>query len=215
MPSMGMQLWQPKAWMSGMAAAAALGLTACTSPSAPPDMTPVTITVTSTVTESPDSRVDEVPTADSKTSSPIAKGSEDEHSLNVDPERFLGPDPHRNDGYFFLSPSRNLSCGLLVGDEGLSGCQASSLVVDLPECDAPQEASAPVVAFVRGEPVETFCVTNPRFWPNAPVLDYGHQITVDGITCTSRITGVTCLEESTGVGFSAAREGFRAIGSIR
>lgn len=149
------------------------------------------------------------PTEDPTMSEPVgtstASGRE-EPFFKVAPVDFRGPDGY--DGYFFISPSGNLSCGVWDWDPALAGCQSWSLVENLPECDDPLGASSPAIEFFEGQPADAYCSAEGMFWAEAPVLEYGQQLRVAGVTCTSRATGVTCLDENTGSGFTAARAGF-------
>lgn len=182
-----------------------LGVSACSSPQSPPSVPSVTttVTVTSTATASPEAS-SESPTP---TQAPSTSAL-DPPVRSVDPESYRGQD--RNDGYFFTSPSGNLSCGILDG--GVTGCQAWSLVANLPECDKPQTNSSPAIEFTRGQQASGFCLSEGAFFSEALILEYGREIHVAGITCSSELTGVTCIEESTGLGFTAARAGFTPIG---
>lgn len=101
---------------------------------------------------------------------------------------------------------------MLINYGEATGCQAWSLVDNLPECDAPTGASSPAIEFLRGRPAEGYCLSDGVFSAEATVLEYGQQLTVDGVTCISRETGVTCLDESSGLGFTAARSGFFPFG---
>lgn len=149
------------------------------------------------------------PTEESTISEPVGTSTasgRNEHFFEVDPVDFRGPDGY--DGYFFISPSGNLSCGVWDWEPALAGCQSWSLVENLPECDDPLGGSSPAIVFFQGQPADAYCSTQGMFWADAPVLEYGQQLSVAGVTCTSRATGVTCVDENTGSGFTAARAGF-------
>jgi hypothetical protein len=48
------------------------------------------------------------------------------------------------------------------------------------------------------------CAGDTVMDPNAAVLDYGHSVVSDGITCTSAKSGMTC-KNAEGHGFTVAR----------
>ena len=117
-------------------------------------------------------------------------------------------------GYFFVSPSGNLSCGFIAVDgEQSTGCQAWVIVSNLPKCNDPQGTSSPMISFTKGSAATADCSSQGIFGADqAKVLQYGQRITVGGVACTSRQSGVTCVETATGRGFKAAREGFAPVG---
>ena len=112
-----------------------------------------------------------------------------------------------------MSPSKNLSCGFLTLPDGqLTGCQARVTVANLPDCDAPQINSSPAIDFQAGKTAAGYCLSQGVFNSGNRVLQYGEQITMGGVTCTSRSSGVTCLDKQSGRGFKASREAFLPIG---
>lgn len=119
-------------------------------------------------------------------------------------------------GYFFTSPSGNLSCGFYLevgGRIDMVGCQAWSVVANLPDCDDPNRGSSPIVSLDTSGEVDTSCTSEGVFSATtAPVLNYGEQLTVAGFTCHSREVGITCVDNRTGEGFTASRARFGAIG---
>lgn len=194
-------------------------LSACstTQPESPSPQTTITLTATAaqpsdvgTGTESstPASAPDF--TASSQASKADGEEKDEELLTSVEPEDFRGTDGY-DGGFFFLSPSRNLSCGIWL-EVGLTGCQSWSLVENLPECDDPMGGSSPAIEFFRDRPADSYCSREGMFWAEARVLQYGERLSVDGVTCMARNTGVTCVEDASGFGFSAAKAGFHPIG---
>jgi hypothetical protein len=130
---------------------------------------------------------------------------------DVDPRRYR--DPNRDDGYFFVSPSKNLACGFVDDGEGiLTGCQAWVRVANLPACDDPEGASSPAIDFRKGSRASGYCLNEGVFSADTEVLQYGQRITVGGVACISLRTGVTCTDKVSGRGFRAARAGFVPVG---
>jgi len=116
------------------------------------------------------------------------------------------------EGYFFVSPSKNLWCGFITVLDGLvTGCQAAVTVNNLPDCDAPMITSSPAIQIQTGQPVAGYCLSQGVFNAGKRVLQYGEQITVGAVTCTSRRSGITCVERPSGRGFKASREAFLPI----
>lgn len=129
--------------------------------------------------------------------------------------------------YGFVSPSRNLSCGLW--DSGTVSCQA--VVLDVPYPDDPRTAGADVSCdrgmYVADDGAGMACnggvIISDMLpdLPEAPVLDYGQIIlstdyqnpfadpdnpVVDPVACQSAETGITCWDTITAHGFSLARD---------
>ncbi len=144
--------------------------------------------------------------------SPSSTGSGSEKITDVSPSDFRSSDG--DGGYFFVSPSGNLSCGFIAVDgEQSTGCQAWVIVSNLPKCNDPQGTSSPMISFTKGSAATADCSSQGIFGADqAKVLQYGQRITVGGVACTSRQSGVTCVETATGRGFKAAREGFAPVG---
>lgn len=183
-----------------------------TGPAQPPAPRPV-VTVTVTAGQSSASSSASItPTSHSPAKTATADPTSDDAAVtDVDPSRFV--DPNRTDGYFFVSPSRNLSCGIVKdGGRLLTGCQAWVKVANLPACNDPQGASSPVIEFRKGARASGYCLNEGVFSAETDVLEYGQRITVGGVACTSLRTGVTCVDTATGRGFRAARAGFVSIG---
>jgi hypothetical protein len=130
---------------------------------------------------------------------------------DVEPSQYR--DLYGAPGYFFVSPSRNLSCGFVPTQGGqLTGCQAWVKVANFPPCDAPMSDASPAISFQKGKRATAYCLNQGVFAADTKVLAYGQRITVGGVTCTSRRTGVTCIDQQTGHGFTAAREAFTPVG---
>ena len=139
-------------------------------------------------------------------------------------------------GYYFASPSGNLLCGILNdyprsqnNNANVVGCQAQSVVANLPRCDDPR-GNGPFISLTTEGVVEAKCwnqglyvLPNPKITPtpgaygevNASVftrvLQYGQEIHVGTFSCQSQEKGITCREASTGHAFLASREEFAQI----
>lgn len=186
-----------------------------------PPVPVVTVTATESVTEFAVAPVTEPAEPAEESSEPVAEEATTQADPDtggwrvVDRERFRVPGTPGS--YYFVSPSGNLYCAITShGDELTAGCQAGSLVENLPQCDDPMVTSSPAIELYkyRGVGTESYCVSDGVFVYDggAPTLEYGEQLAVDGIVCESESTGVTCYDEGSGRGFTAARAGFRPIG---
>lgn len=191
--------------------AGTLASSACTPNQVQPNVaqaTPtVTATATVTTTASPDPALQSPALTDIPSLTDTPSSPPEPSITSVDLEQYRGQD--RNDGYFFVSPSGNLACGIL--HSGVTGCQAWSLVANLPECDNPLGNSSPAIEFARGQRATGFCLTDGAFVGSSRTLEYDTQIRASGFTCVSQTTGVTCIDDLTGLGFIAARAGFIPI----
>lgn len=137
-------------------------------------------------------------------------------------------------GYFFTSPSGNLLCGILndypkppPNNVTAVGCEAKSVVANLPRCDDPK-GNAPTISLTSAGAIEPGC-TNQGIYvlpdPKVPtgtsaemqasvytrVLQYGEEIHVGTFSCQSQEKGITCREARTGHAFLASREEFAQI----
>lgn len=187
-----------------------LALAGCSPVQAPDNSQQPTATIAPTVS-APQGSAPPPVTPRQATSSGVVPTVDHEVLIDVDPNQYR--DPNRPDGYFFMSPSKNLSCGFVTTVEGqLTGCQAWVRVANLPKCDAPQSNSSPAIDFQKGKAAAGYCLSQGVFSAETKVLKYGDQITVGGVTCTSRPTGMTCTDKQSGRGFKASREGFLPIG---
>lgn len=201
-----------KIYVSLVAAQVAILLTGC---SAPEQNAPqITVTETVVMTQTADSVVPEQPVPKEK-DTPVATATYGAEPTSVpltlaDPDNFRGVTP-RN--YYFSSPSGNLYCGIF-GDETpyLAGCQAQTIVKNLPECNDPMRLSGPMISLIENGGVEANC-TSEGVYVDArnKVLEYGQQLTVGTTTCSSLKTGVKCKSENTGGEFLASKNSFTEI----
>jgi hypothetical protein len=53
------------------------------------------------------------------------------------------------------------------------------------------------------------CAGDTALDPSAPVLEYGQSSKVGSILCASRESGITCTKQTTGHGFTIAREDYQ------
>lgn len=122
----------------------------------------------------------------------------------ADPSRF----PGTVTGTGFTLPSQNISCGFSSRERGDVLCQIESFdYTPGPSGDChgggfwgnAVQLTAAGVRFVCGGGVES----------GGPTLDYGRQLTVGTMICTSTEAGVTCKDTTTGHGFALARSQFR------
>lgn len=129
--------------------------------------------------------------------------------VSVDPAAFL-----TNSGnHHFISPSGNLYCGIMHDrTQLLAGCQAQSIVGNLPQCDDPMVLSGPMIALVDDGTVGAGCTSEGVFvGAEGKVLGYGQRITVGAIRCSSLENGITCEDLDTGAAFIASRAIFAQI----
>ena len=200
--------WRRRLAWASVPFAVSTALFGCTSPSTPSVTAQPGVTAASTVTVTPS------PTPGGGVSPRATPGvpTAPEQLRQVDPEQFRTG--QGSGGYYFISPSANLSCGYVEVTDGLLiGCQAWSLVDNLPQCDDPTGVSSPAIDFIQGRRASGFCLSEGAFAAmDARVLEYGEQFTVNEVTCTSRSSGVTCVDASSGYGFTAAKAGFLPVG---
>ena len=196
--------------------AAVSGPLAGCSPQHVADPTPVsttTITISVTPTPTPSPAATAIPSPrEARPSSVAPPVVSTEVLTDADPGQYW--DRHHSAGYFFVSPSKNLSCGFLPSPGGqFTGCQTEIKVSNFPPCEAPMSSAVPAISFQGGERATAYCINQGAFvGGDSKVLPYGQRLTVGGVTCTSRRTGVTCIDQKTGHGFTAAREGFTPFG---
>jgi hypothetical protein len=122
--------------------ASLLALPACSGSPTPINAPLPTVTITITAGMTPSSALQSTPPVQS-TGSAIPSGS-DEVLIDVDPNLYrIGPP---SEGYFFLSPSKNLWCGFItVSDGQVTGCQATVAVANLADCKALMVTSSPAI----------------------------------------------------------------------
>ena len=103
--------------------------------------------------------------------------------------------------YYFVSPSRNIWCG--VGDEDIAYCTSR---------ERPHSAilrTNGTVTICRG----ARCVSARNYTPGVPVLRYGQTDEQDPFRCRSEVSGVTCTVSPSGKGFLIDKDGVRRVGS--
>jgi len=190
--------------------AAILALAGCSALHTP-GSTPQPIATSTVTVSAPQASASPSEAPPATTTVGVVPSVDDEVLVDVDPDKYRSAPPV--DGYFFVSPGMNLACGFVPFLDGqLTGCQALVKVANLPECDAPQSNSSPAIDFQTGKMAAGHCLSQGVFNSGSRVLQYGGQITVGGVTCTSRRTGVTCIDRPSGRGFKASREAFLPIG---
>lgn len=108
----------------------------------------------------------------------------------------------------FTLPSQNISCGFSSRDGGDVLCQVEKFgYTPSPAGDCygggfwgnAVQLTAGGVRFVCAGGVES----------GGPTLDYGRQLTVGSVVCTSGEADLTCKDAATGHGFSLARSQYR------
>jgi hypothetical protein len=106
---------------------------------------------------------------------------------------------------FFQSPSGNIGC--VIGG-GLARCD----ILEHSWSPPPKPSSCidldygNGVQVFGGHPGEYTCAGDTVFTPNARVLQYGHKITKNRFTCTSKTSGMRCANRNSGHGFFLSRE---------
>ncbi len=114
--------------------------------------------------------------------------------VEVDPANFKESNGN-GAGYYFASPSGNVSCGIFPGGSpaGYIGCQAGQSVdpPNGPSCTNAENDKFAVKIEDGG--AQHFCTTQGLYTsPIGTVLQYGQIIEVDGSYCVSRKEGVSC-----------------------
>lgn len=110
----------------------------------------------------------------------------------------------------FQSPSGNIGCFILMGDETFARCDildyTPSISNDQGLCDLDYGDSYAI--YGRATRGEVVCHGDTAFDGGAIVLEYGQELSIGGITCWSEKTGMTCANNN-GAGFemSKARQG--------
>lgn len=106
---------------------------------------------------------------------------------------------------WFRSPSGNIHCVIAAGPRPVARCDLLDFTPSFrrrpPDCDLDWGHAFEVAG--RG-PAGLVCAGDTVAVQGAPVLDYGHSVTLGGITCRSERTGMTCTNRD-GRGFSIAR----------
>jgi hypothetical protein len=111
------------------------------------------------------------------------------------------------DWVVFQSPSGNIHC-MMIDDETWQGTRCDILEVatmSYPlrpvDCDLDWGHAFEVPSRGGAAPA---CAGDTVASPEAPVLDYGREVTHGGVTCVSETSGVTCTNRS-GSGFTLAK----------
>lgn len=141
------------------------------------------------------------------TVAPTATPAPEDEVRAADPADYTVSDA----GVFFVTPSRNIACGL---DHRITGCQVfdSTAIPPGADCD---HASMPRDELSKGYYVEDSGIITPSCFnqglfnatADQKVLPYGHSLIAAGTLCISRIDGVTCTRGEHG--FFVSAQSFR------
>ena len=104
----------------------------------------------------------------------------------------------------FRSPSGNVHCMIFSGSYVGARGDLSNFTPSYPrpdDCELDWGFAFEVGVTGPGMPI---CAGDTVMDPNAAVLDYGHSVVSDGITCTSAMCGLTCRNAECH-GFTVAR----------
>ncbi|WP_194835937.1 hypothetical protein [Nocardia sp. XZ_19_369] len=151
------------------------------------------------------------------TAAPTSSTTRPHASGPVDPAQY-----RQQMGYYFQSPSGSFLCAILdqpIDDNAQVGCQGPTTPApaEFTECWSknPQGSTLTV-----GKRSGARCL-NQGVFVGAPidggsrgggrVLPYGGVLTVGAFTCDSAENGVTCTNDTTGAGFTIARESNRTF----
>ena len=115
-----------------------------------------------------------------------------EDEVRADPADYTVSDA----GVYFLTPSRNIACGLAPGS---TGCQVFKTTAIPPGADC-DHGSLPRDELSKGYYVDDSGVITPSCFnqglynasADQKVLPYGRSLTAAGTLCVSRADGVTC-----------------------
>ncbi|CAM4461928.1 hypothetical protein NONI108955_30860 [Nocardia ninae] len=175
-----------------------------------------TPTSSSVVPSSPAASSSAAPTT-TATAAPTSSTPRPHASGPVDPAQY-----RQQMGYYFQSPSGSFLCAILdqpIDDNAQVGCQGPTTPApaEFKECWSknPQGSTLTV-----GKRSGARCL-NQGVFVGAPidggsrgggrVLPYGGVLTVGAFTCDSAENGVTCTNDTTGAGFTIARESNRTF----
>lgn len=133
----------------------------------------------------------------------ILQPSEDEPG-DVDPATFRTGSGRYN----FISPTGNISCGIwdTDGAEGRVGCQAEDgrNPFEGPQCSNAENDKVAVRVTAAGS--ESMCTTQGIYVDaNAPVLEFGRVLSVEGVVCRSGADDTIACTAPTG-GFTFSRD---------
>ncbi|OZD77486.1 hypothetical protein CH273_18505 [Rhodococcus sp. 05-339-2] len=122
---------------------------------------------------------------------------------NVDPATFRTG----SDKYNFTSPTGNIHCGIWDADgpEGRVGCQAvdGRNPFEGPQCSMAENDKVAVRVTAAGS--ESMCTTQGIYVDaNAPVLEFGQVLSVEGVVCQSGPDDIIGCTAPTG-GFTFSR----------
>ncbi|MBT0566493.1 DUF6636 domain-containing protein [Williamsia sp. CHRR-6] len=117
------------------------------------------------------------------------------------------------DRYYFISPSGLFSCGILApstpGASNGAGCQGDTSPIP-PKPSSCRLSWGHGIRVNVGAAPEFLCVSDVQFAPAdgtpARVLGYGQTLQAYDFSCTVLESGITCRQNSTGRGFTIARE---------
>ena len=118
----------------------------------------------------------------------------------------LGAPASAQDFTSFQSPSGNIGCFIIEGEETYARCDirdyTPSVMNDQGLCEMEYGDAYAITS--GGGLGEVVCHGDTAFDRNAWVLDYGQEVSIGGITCWSEKTGMVCANNR-GAGFSVAK----------
>jgi hypothetical protein len=184
-----------------LAASAALLLTSCTGPA-----------VADSSADQPPS-----PTVEAITTAPATSAPPAEHAAStvaVDPALYAAEEI--GSGVVFVSPSRNLRCGIIHWHEQATwGCSIVEKDWEFPSDDPTDycygsqvPCGGGIEAYGDGEPhprQRGDVAFESEYRTDAPVLEYGTSITDYDVTCVSEERGITCRNARTDHGFTISK----------
>jgi hypothetical protein len=110
------------------------------------------------------------------------------------------------DVVFFQSPTGNIHCAIITGDDAGVRCDMRSLTPTYrtppPDCDLDWGSSFEIGAQDRKGALA--CVGDTVQTPDSLVLGYGKAISLGGFVCSSEKTGMTCTNAQ-GHGFTLSK----------
>ena len=105
----------------------------------------------------------------------------------------------------FQSPSGNIHCAIFAGEDAQARCDIQDFTPSFTrrpaDCDLDWGYAFVVGPYGRAG---VACAGDTVIDDAARVLQYGREVSLDGMTCTSLITGMVCLNED-GYGFQIAK----------
>ncbi|KAA0024250.1 hypothetical protein [Antrihabitans cavernicola] len=130
----------------------------------------------------------------------------------VDPAGFYG-DSASGPGYFFQSPTGNVTCGMGFDNVNIgTGCQAKVSVPSTTGVTCLNGGNSVYSNSLISGAAVSRCVNQPFYVGGSGtgenlggrVLEYGQSISMRGSTCTSTVSGITCSGGD--FGFTLARD---------